>query len=133
MTAHNGALTLAGSTNNGGLPPGLDGSGQTIGLIEFDNYNDSDVSEWLALAGLRASKIGQVSRFDIAGGTPVSGCDASTGSCGTTEVLLDIAAALGTAPGAKIAVFDAPMGTDYYTVLLAASNQIEASGAAHSA
>src|SRR5580692_3182814 len=37
-SAYNGYLTPAGSTNTGGLPPGLDGTGQTIGLIEFANF-----------------------------------------------------------------------------------------------
>jgi hypothetical protein len=128
MTAYNAALTPAGSTNTGGLPPGINGSDQTIGLIEFDNFVDSDVSNWLAFAGLPAKLIKQVSRFAINGGTTPSGCNPSAPQCGTTEVLLDIAAALGTAPGANVVVFDSPVSTDFYTTISLASNQLYLTG-----
>jgi len=126
--AYDGLLTPAGSTNTGGLPPGLDGSGQTIGLIEFDNYNDSDVSNWLAFAGLPQKLLQQISRYPIAGGTSPSGCNPAANGCGTSEVLLDIAAALGTAPGANIIVFDAPISSDFAGVISEASAQIYTAG-----
>lgn len=117
-TAYDGALTPAGKTNSGGLPPGLNGAGQSIGLIEYDNYDDSDVAAWLSLVGLPAKMIDHVSRFSIDGGRT-----ASNGG-GTTEVLLDIDAALGIAQGSNIIVFVTPYGTDTLTTINAAIDQM---------
>ena len=83
------------------------------------------MSDWLASAGLPASLIKQVSRYPVNGGTGASGCNPSKPGCGTTEVLLDIAAALGMAPGAKVVVFDAPLGTDPLTVVNSAISAME--------
>ncbi len=80
-TAYDGVVTPKGQTNSGGLPPGIDGTGQTIGLVELDNYDDKDVKAWLSLVSLDSSLINHVSRFPIAGGV-----SASNGG-GTTEVL----------------------------------------------
>ena len=118
--AYDGTLTPAGQTNTGGLPPGLDGTGQTIGLIEYDNYDDSDVEAWLSLVGLPKSTMNRLSRSPIDGGRT-----ASNGG-GTTEVLLDIDAALGIAQGANVVVFVTPYGTDTLTTINAAINQMNA-------
>jgi hypothetical protein len=126
-TAYDGAPTKAGSTNHGGLPPGLDGSGETIGLIEIDNYVDSDVKHWLHSAKLPSKLINQISRVPVAGGTSPSGCKPGAG-CGTSEALLDIAAALGTAPGANIIVFVGPYGTDLLEFANAAVAAMDSSG-----
>ena len=123
-TAYNGTLTAAGKTNSTGLPPGLDGKGQTIGLIEFDGFNYSDVSNWLSFAGLPSGLIKQVSATAINGGTGPSGCTQYQNGCGTTEVLLDIEAALGIAQGANIVVFDAPSGTDLADAINQAGNYL---------
>ncbi len=109
-TAYDGALTPAGKTNTGGLPPRLDGTGQTIGLIEYDNYDDNDVKAWLKLVGLPKTMIDNVTRFPIDGGKT-----ASNGT-GTREVLLDIDAALGIAQGANIIVFVSPGGSNLATI-----------------
>jgi hypothetical protein len=98
--AYNGVVTPAGNGNTGGLPPGLNGSGQTIALIEFDNMTGSDLINSLNISGLPASLAGQVSAFNVNGGTTASE------GIGTSEVLLDVTAALGAAPGARIIVFD---------------------------
>jgi subtilase family serine protease len=119
-SAYDGTLTPAGQTNTGGLPPGLDGTGQFVGLIEYDNYDDSDVEAWLSLVGLPASTMNRLSRSPIDGGRT-----ASNGG-GTTEVLLDIDAALGIAQGAKVVVFVTPYGTDTLTTINAAINQMNA-------
>jgi Pro-kumamolisin, activation domain/IPT/TIG domain len=119
-SAYDGTLTPAGQTNTGGLPPGLDGTGQFIGLIEYDNYDDSDVKAWLSLVGLPESTMNRLSRSPIDGGRT-----ASNGG-GTTEVLLDIDAALGIAQGASVVVFVTPYGTDTLTTINAAINQMNA-------
>src|SRR5262249_43447340 len=92
--------------------------GQTIGLIQFDNFDRNDVVNWLTVAGLPATTINQVRTVDLFGGT-----GASNGG-GTQEVLLDIAAALGMAPGANIVVFDAPNKTSTIAVINSAFNAI---------
>ncbi|HXP85508.1 MAG TPA: IPT/TIG domain-containing protein [Bryobacteraceae bacterium] len=125
-TAYNGTVTPAGSTNSGGLPPGLNGAGQTVGVLEIDNYANSDLSNTIAFSGLPAGVIHQVSRFPINGGTSVSGCGPTTAGCGTTEALLDIIAVLGSAPGANVIVFDAPSSTDIYDMVNGAIGQVNA-------
>ncbi|MGH7813641.1 MAG: Ig-like domain-containing protein [Candidatus Binataceae bacterium] len=77
-----------------------DGAGQTIGLVEFDNFNSSDVSDYLNLAGLPATEIGNLSEVNVDGG-------ASIGP-GEDEVLLDIDTVMTVAHGARVVVYDAP-------------------------
>src|SRR5579875_1627833 len=78
----------------------IDGTGQTIGLVEFDNFVSSDVSDYLAFLGLPANLINNLSEVNVNGGT----------AAGTNqdEVLLDIDTAMTVAPGAKVVVYDAP-------------------------
>ena len=129
-TAYDGALTPKGTTNTGGLPPGLDGAGRIIGLIEFDGFDINDVRNWLEnYANLPVSLADQVSVYPVDGGTKPSGCTPPVApgdkGCGTTEVLMDIEAVLGIAPGAKIVVLEAPPKTNYATVINAAFEQAE--------
>ena len=90
-----------------GAPSGLfgtTGAGQTIGLLEFDTFKSTDVADYLGLlaaAAIPGGKIGNVSEI------PVNGGVASPGT-GEPEVLLDIDNVISVAPGAKIAVYDAP-------------------------
>jgi kumamolisin len=79
---------------------GADGSGQTVGLLEFDTFHLSDIAAYISLIGLPASKIADVSQVHVDGGA------GSTPGAGVDEVLLDIDAILAIAPGAKIAVYD---------------------------
>ncbi len=72
----------------------VDGTGQTIGLLEFDTFHTSDVSNYLALAGLSPSLIDQLSVVAVNGGVAAPGEDQS-------EVLLDIDTTLVLAPGAR--------------------------------
>jgi len=106
-TAYNGAITASGSTNSGGLPPGLTGAGQTVGVIEFSSYPQSDLANTLATEGL-SSHINQVKPYPVAGGAPVADCTYTTAGCPATETLLDIAAVLGISPGANVSVFIGP-------------------------
>ncbi len=84
-------------------PPGweeLDGTGQTIGLIEFDTFRTSDVADFLNLIGAPATQINNLSEIKVNGGaTPGPNQD---------EVLLDIDDVMTIAPGAKVVVVDQP-------------------------
>lgn len=124
-TAYDGVLTPAGKTNHGeSLPPGLDGKGQTIALIEYDSFDFSDVTSSLIAAGLPSSLTSHVGRYDINGGTSPSGCTPGPG-CGESEVLLDIVAALGIAQGADVTVFDTDPGNDFFTTINSTINALE--------
>jgi subtilase family serine protease len=120
-TAYNGALTPAGTTNTGGLPPGLDGSGVTIGLLEVDGFPLNDVSNWLAFAKLPANLINHIHVFSA---VSPSGCGFTSPQCGTSEVLLDIAAAMGMATGARIEIFENPLDTDMATAMAVATTEL---------
>ncbi len=92
-------------SNTGGPDPtcgwkGIDGTGQTIGLVEFDTFAASDVADYLALIGAPATMLAHVSSVHISGG--------ATPGPNQNEVLLDIDNILSTAPGAKIVTYDAP-------------------------
>jgi kumamolisin len=82
---------------------GGDGTGQTIGLVEFDTYATSDVSDYLALNGFAATSINRLSKVDVDGG-------ATTGGFGP-EVLVDVDTALTFAPGANVVVYAAPFSS----------------------
>jgi kumamolisin len=109
---------ISGNLNQNYDPPppswlGIDGTGQTIGLVEFDTYQPSDISdfsEFFGLIGLGGNP-SNVSPVHVGGGaTPGSNQD---------EVLLDIDDVMSAAPGAKILVYDAPFtgpGTSFQTV-----------------
>jgi hypothetical protein len=108
------ARTLAKSSTPLTSTPWLsvDGTGQKIGLVEFDTFQTSDVTNFLALVGLPASRISHLSQVPVNGGaTPGPNQD---------EVLLDIDAALTVAPGASTVVYDAPFsapGASFQAVL----------------
>ncbi len=77
----------------------VDGSGQTIGLVEFDLYQTSDIAAYLQLLGSPATQISHLGNVTLGGG-------ASFGSS-ESEVVLDIDAVMGLAPGADVVVYDA--------------------------
>lgn len=79
---------------------GADGTGQTVGLLEFDTFQLSDVSDYIRLMGLSPNAINNLSQVHVNGGAP-PGSDQS-------EVLLNIANVMTGAPGAKIVAYDAP-------------------------
>ena len=88
---------------NGDLPgvaPAGSGAGQKIGLLEFDNFQPSDVKDFLNLIG-RGSQFSQLSQVHVAGGAGTPGAQES-------EVLLDIDAVMSLAPGAQVVVYDGP-------------------------
>ena len=99
----------------------LTGSGQMLGLLEFDGYYPSDISTYETLAGLPAVPL-QTVLLDNYNGVPTTGS-----SSGNPEVSLDIELAVCMAPGlSKIVLFEAgPNGlqNDILTPM-AASNKI---------
>jgi len=123
-TAYNGVLTPSGKTNTGGLPPGLDGAGQTISLIEFDGIELSDVKHWLKFASLPSDLIDNIEIVPVNGGTTPSGCEQTQAQCGTTEAMVDIEGVMGIAPGAQIDVFEAPSGTDLAATVNAVASAV---------
>jgi hypothetical protein len=75
----------------------LTGSGQTLGLVEFDGYYASDITSYLHQAGLNAVPLQNVL---------VNGFSGRPGS-GNVEVALDIQMAVAMAPGlSKIVVYE---------------------------
>ena len=77
------------------------GTGQKIGLLEFDNFVTSDVRDFLNLIGRSSSQFSQLSQVHVAGGAGAPGPQES-------EVLLDIDAVMSLAPGAQVVVYDGP-------------------------
>ncbi|MGA2450769.1 MAG: protease pro-enzyme activation domain-containing protein [Polyangiaceae bacterium] len=82
--------------NSSTTPPtpltALTGAGQIVGLLEFEGYNLSDVNESFSSAG-------QTSRVPVVS-VVLDGANPGVGSGGSDgEVILDIVAAIGMAPG----------------------------------
>jgi len=88
------------------------GAGQKVGLLEFDTFAMSDVSNYIDLVGIPPTVIGNVSKVDVNGGAPAG--------ANQNEVLLDIDNVLLLAQGAQVFVYDAPFtgaGTSFQTLL----------------
>jgi kumamolisin len=84
------------------FPQGLDGSGQTIGIIELGGgYRPSDLDAYFSNLGLPTPTVIPVS---VDGGTNAP----SSASSDDAEVVLDIQVAGAAAPGAKFVVYFAP-------------------------
>jgi hypothetical protein len=79
------------------IPSGL---GQTVGLVEFDTYQRSDVLNYLSLLG-HPERISQLTDVTL-------GAGANFVVSGEPEVLLDIDTVLSLAPGADVAEYDIP-------------------------
>jgi hypothetical protein len=91
---------------------GIDGTGQKIGLLEFDTFDRNDVVDYLAFRGSPAAQIAKLAQVHVNGGAPAGANQA--------EVLLDIDAVLTLAPGADVVVYDAPFtgaGTSFQALL----------------
>ncbi len=82
------------------FPTNLDGTGQTIALIELGGgFAPSDLQTYFSNLGIKQPKVAAIS---------VDGGQNTTGSNADGEVLLDIEVAGAIAPGANIAVYFAP-------------------------
>jgi hypothetical protein len=80
----------------------LTGSGQMLGLVEFDGLYMNDILTYESMAGLPAVPI-QTNLLDSYNGAPSSGADS-----GNVEVSLDVELAIAMAPGlSKIVVYEA--------------------------
>jgi subtilase family serine protease len=96
----------------------LNGSGQMIGLVQFDGFYSNDIVAYENLAGLPNVTV-QTVLLDNYGGTPGSG---------NVEVSLDIEMAISMAPGlSKVVVFEAGPTGNPNDVLsaMAANSQIK--------
>ena len=79
----------------------LNGSGQIVGLLQFDGYSASDITYYESQAGLPSVTLSNV-LIDKASGSP-------SGGGGEVEVCLDIEMAISMAPGLdKVMVYIAP-------------------------
>ncbi|MGA2138690.1 MAG: protease pro-enzyme activation domain-containing protein [Verrucomicrobiia bacterium] len=79
----------------------LTGSGQTIGLVQFDGYSPSDITAYESAAGLPSVTLTNV-YIDGFDGTP-------SGNGGEVEVSLDIEMVISMAPGlSKVILYEAP-------------------------
>jgi hypothetical protein len=88
----------------------LKGAGQTVGLLQFDGYNTSDIAYYESQAGLPSVPLSNV-LLDGFTGSP-------TGSGGEVEVCLDIEAAISMAPGlAGVIVYMAGPYGSFHDVL----------------
>jgi hypothetical protein len=80
----------------------LTGTGQSLGLLEFDGYYPSDISSYESTFGLPSVPL-QTVLLDGFNGTPTTGTDS-----GNPEVSLDIEMAVAMAPGlSNVVVFEA--------------------------
>jgi len=113
-TAAANICTLSGSSNARRPDIAVNGTGQTIGLIEFDTFQSSDVADYLNLIG-SPTLISNLSNVHVNGG--------ATPGMDQDEVLLDIDDVMGLAPGAKVVVYDGPFtgaGTSFQALFNAA-------------
>ena len=97
--------TYLGNDFRAAYVPGvsLTGAGQTVGLLEFDGYNSSDIASYEVKAGLASVTLSNV----LLGG--FNGNPTGSPSGGDLEVALDIEMAVAMAPGlSKVIVYEAP-------------------------
>jgi subtilase family serine protease len=112
--------TYIGNDFRAAYVPGisLDGTGQTVGLLEFDGYYSGDITSYESQAGLANIPLQNV---------PVSGGVSTPGS-GNIEVALDIEMAISMAPNlSAVVIFEAPNTGTFNSLLntMVSSNQIK--------
>jgi len=128
------ASAMANATPNVGSGPGgsylgndfrtayvpgttLNGSGQTVGLLEFDGFDASDIATYASQAGLPNMPLTVV---PIDGGVPAPGS-----GLGVQEVSMDIEMVMSMAPGVtNIYVYEATNGSPWVNLLNAMANHI---------
>jgi subtilase family serine protease len=88
----------------------LTGSGQSLGLLEFDGYSANDIAYYIQSAGLPNVPLKNV-LLDGFDGNP-------TGNGGEVEVSLDIEVAISMAPGlSQVVVYEAGTNGNWYDLL----------------
>ena len=107
----NSVATYLGNDFRSAYVPGsaLNGSGQAVGLLQFDGYYASDITAYENLAGRTNIPLQRV-LIDGFSGTPTTGANS-----GNDEVSLDIEMAMSMAPAlARIVVFEGnPSGLNF--------------------
>ncbi len=102
--------TYVGNDFRNAYAPGvsLTGTGQTLGLLQFDGYYAADITAYENLIGLSGGPTIQTVLLDGYSGKPTRGANS-----GNVEVSLDIEMAISMAPGlSKIIMYEAgPYGT----------------------
>jgi kumamolisin len=88
---------------------GVNGAGQTVGIVAFDTFDPNDVTDYLHLTGSTFAP-GNLSRVHVNGG--------ATPGAAQSEVLLDIDTVVALAPGAAVKVFDAPFTAGSFQAVL---------------
>jgi hypothetical protein len=120
---------VANATPNAGTGPGgaylgsdfrtayvpgttLTGTGQSVGLLEFDGFYPSDITRYESQAGLTNVPLPVVAVVAVDGGISAPGTNVA-------EVSLDIEMAISMAPGlAGVYVYEAPNSTTYWDDVL---------------
>jgi len=88
----------------------LTGTGQNVGLLQFDNYYPSDITSYISTCGITTSTVLTNILIDGGPGSPGSG---------NGEVALDIEMVLAMAPGvSKIYVYEGVNGTTQWATIL---------------
>jgi subtilase family serine protease len=124
-SAPDGSGNLFGDDFRNAYVPGttLTGAGQSVGLVEFDGYNASDIATYASRAGGGRTNI-------IIQPVHIDGFNGAAGA-GEGEVALDIELAMAIAPGLhKIVSFEAALGqpqNDVLNAMLAATNVLNLS------
>jgi len=106
--------TLAKSVTAKSYTTYPDGTGQKVGLLEFDTFLTSDVADTFKLFLDPRDPLQQLSQVHVNGG-------ASLGAS-QSEVLLDIVTVMTVAKGADVVVYDAPPNTTYQQIFNAMIN-----------
>ncbi len=131
LYGRNGAQPNNGSGPSGGYAgndfrtayvPGtsLTGSGQKVGMLQFDGYSTNDINYYESLLGIPSITLSNV-LINGASGNP-------SGNGGEIEVTLDIEMAISMAPGLnEIVLYEAPPGTPFETILNQMANDNSAS------
>ena len=112
--------TYRGNDFRAAYVPGttLRGTGQNVGLLQFDGYYAADIAAYISQAGITTSTL--VTNVPIDGGV-------STPGSGNSEVCLDIEMVLAMAPGVgKIFVYEAPNPSPWIDLLSRMANDNQA-------
>ena len=121
-------LTPSDIANIYGIPTSLQGSSQSIALVEYDNFIDSDISTYASMFSLPTPNFNRILINPTCGiccsGNTCTSCSCTltpptTPGTGQGEVTLDIQMAIAVAPKAQILVYIAKN-----TLTVSAINQI---------
>ncbi len=103
-----GTRSYTGSDLRTALLPcnSLDGTGQTVALVEYDNYYDADIAAYATMSGQTVPTITRV---------PVDEGSVQTPGCNNLECSLDVEMVMALAPKASILVYEGPYNGSCWT------------------